>query len=136
MGSPDDLEKLGAEFLHFGIKGMRWGVRRDNPGGPTAVKVATSPGGGVKASGGEGHRPSKDAVAAAKLRQRTRKSSVRSLTNAELKVMINRMNLEKQYSDLKGDNAVRKGLNVVKEIVGAGKLAFEVHGLVKKVAGK
>lgn len=59
------------EFLnHYGIKGMRWGVRRKNPSGGT---------------------PKKDTG---------RDASLKSISNKDLQSRINRLNMEKNYKKL------------------------------------
>ena len=78
---------------HFGIKGMRWGVRK-NRSVDTSVESAT-----------KGKQKSDDAKTAAKSLQRSKKQGVGSLSNAELKALNERMNLESSYKQL---NAKKK----------------------------
>ena len=59
-------------LAHFGVKGMRWGVRRD-PG--RGVVVRNNP-------------------------YQSRKQEARSMTDQELQKRINRANLERQYLSL------------------------------------
>lgn len=107
-------------LAHYGVKGMKWGVRKNRPSaadGPVEVRTQTRPGRRVTAKGGEYHSPSEDAVKRAKLGQRAKKSTVDSLSNKELKELVERMNLEQQYSRLNeqnrsiGEKMVRKLLN-------------------------
>ena len=103
---------------HFGVKGMKWGIRKDRKSG--------------RGKGGE--------------------KTGKSLTNTELKKRINRLNMEKQYSDLskKEPGSLEKGGKIVAGIIGtagknaaqtianevaadAGKILFEV---VKAKAGR
>lgn len=73
---------LGEEFLeHFGIKGMRWGVRRSK----TVL---------------EKEGPSDDYQRAAEAKAKLKKSGAQALTNKEMQDLVNRMNLEKQLSTL------------------------------------
>lgn len=88
---------------HYGVKGMKWGVRRKNPSGssgPTPVTVKAVPGKKVKTSGGQGHKPSADAKTAAVFKQKARSSTTDVLSNAELEALVKRMNLEQQYARL------------------------------------
>ena len=115
------------DFLeHFGVKGMKWGVRKRE----SRVSVATGPGGRIRTRGGHDRSPANDAIRAARLRQRAKKSTVKSLSNDELQTLLKRMNLEKQYKDLQGDNAFRKGVKVVRELLGIGKLGKESYDFV------
>lgn len=105
---------------HFGVKGMKWGIRKDRRSG----------------------------------KAKTSKEVAKTLTNKELTKRINRLNMEKQYSDLaKAEpSSVAKGSKIVAGVVAniggtaakqaaqtianelaadAGKLLFEV---VKKKA--
>ena len=98
----DELEQI---LEHHGIKGMKWGVRKKRaaPSGPTPVVTKVVPGKKVKAAGGQHHSPAQDAIDAAVTRQKARKSSVDSLSNTELRALVQRMQLEQQYSQLKAN---------------------------------
>lgn len=73
------------EFIsHYGVKGMRWGVRR---------KGGVSKGTGVKPVSG-------DALRTKKIKDKAKKHGTSSVSNKELRVAIERMNLEQQYSRL------------------------------------
>jgi hypothetical protein len=114
---------LGEDFLeHFGVKGMKWGVRKDRsnaPSGPTPVKLYTKPGKGVTAAkGGKGHGVSEDAAAKASTRQKAKASSTDALSNAELKKLVERMNLEQQYKKLASQQSTQSaGAKFVKGLV-------------------
>lgn len=104
MGIEADLNDV---LAHYGIKGMRWGVRRTNEqlDGAHDVTLRTAPGKRIKATGGRERPTHHDAKSAAVLRQRAKRSTTDSLSNAELRQLIERMNLERQYSSLKNDRA-------------------------------
>jgi hypothetical protein len=80
------------ELLHYGVRGMRWGVRRSRT--PTGVTVSQKGRKRLKAVGGENQPASSDAVTTKGLGQRAKKSGYQSLTNDELKAYTNRLNLE------------------------------------------
>jgi hypothetical protein len=69
-----DVEDI---LAHFGVKGMKWGVHRKSP---------------VPAS--------KDAQRSLDVRKKAKTGKVKSLTNEELQLAINRMNLEQQFKRL------------------------------------
>lgn len=85
-------------LAHYGVKGMKWGVRRDRT--PTGVEVKETPGRPVKTKGGRYEKPSEDAKRTAIQRQKARSSSTDSLSNQELKQLVERMQLEANYDRL------------------------------------
>lgn len=90
------------DFLaHYGVKGMRWGVRRDRS--PEKVQVVTQAGKRVRTSGGKNQPTSNDAVRAAIIKQKAAKSTTDSLSNKQLQEAIMRMNLERQFAQLAGE---------------------------------
>ena len=78
------------ELKHYGVKGMKWGVRRASRRRP----------------------PSADHVRAKELK----KKKLSQLSNAELKELNNRMNLESQYKNLKRQN-VSAGRKFIQDVV-------------------
>lgn len=105
-------------LAHFGVKGMKWGVRKRS----SAVTVTTRPGGRIKTTGGHDRPASTDAVKAARLGQRAKKSSPKSLSNEELRALINRMNLEQQYNNLRPRGPADKAGKFISDVLlGVGK---------------
>lgn len=88
-----------SELFHYGILGMRWGVRKDDRvGGRKKRKQIT---------------PSEDSQKATSLR----KKNVSEMSNNELRELINRMNLEQQYSNLLNSSQRKKGSGIVGDIL-------------------
>lgn len=128
-------ERAVGNFLeHYGKKGMKWGVRKRDTT-PTDVAVQTKPGKLVKAKGGKFQAPSEDAIRAAMIRQRAKKSSIDSLSNKELQELVNRMNLEQQFHRLKNDpNRTILGVRVAKAALDGGAADLAVSGLGQAAA--
>jgi ribosomal protein S18 acetylase RimI-like enzyme len=106
-----------AILRHYGVRGMKWGVRRER--NPQPVVTVTTPGRKVKAKGGANQPPSEDAIAAATAHRTAKKSTTDALSTKELQALVNRMNLEKQFAELEkqgvrdtaGKKFVKKMLN-------------------------
>lgn len=87
------------ELQHYGVLGMRWGIRKDRSGGSRRTKGQIN--------------PSEDSKRATALRSK----SVSEMSNNELRELINRMNLEQQYSNLLNSSEKKKGQSIVKDIL-------------------
>lgn len=124
----DDAFAQGEAFIddflaHFGVRGMKWGIRKRSTS-PTPVLVDGRVKGSrvkVKTSGGERINPSEDAIKVAISKQKIRKSGTHALSNQELQAVVQRMNLEQQYSRLQTQNASPAAKFVRDVLVGQGK---------------
>jgi 2'-5' RNA ligase len=141
----DDLEVVsmstaaerGEEFIsHYGVLGMKWGVRKDR--GTTSVTVTSRTHAGVKqktrlkAEGGEGHHAHDDAVRVEAAKQKLKKSGVKALSDQELRDVITRTQLEQQVKVLTSS----KGKKFVQtQIEQEGRQALR-RGLAKSAAKK
>lgn len=125
MGGPGPAGGSGGledVLAHYGVKGMRWGVRGKRSTATTPVAVTTRPGKRVKTAGGKGQPASDDAVKAAIVKQKAKKSSTDALSNQELQSLVSRLNLEQQYSRLTPQTKSKAALKFVGEILlGVGK---------------
>ncbi len=75
------------EFLeHFGVLGMKWGVHRSQSAGNGGGRPPVSP----------------EAARARGLQTQVKRGGTQSLSNKDLQDLVTRMNLEKQYSQLSG----------------------------------
>lgn len=87
-------------LAHYGVKGMKWGVRKDRSTAPVKVRTRTRPGQRVQATGGQNQKPSNDAIRASIAKQKARASTTDSLSTKELGDLVKRMQLEQQYAQL------------------------------------
>lgn len=92
------------QLQHFGVKGMRWGVRKRNDVGIAEVTVLNdlkrTPTARIVTKKGAGITASDDAARAAGYKQIAKKSGTNALDNKQLQALVTRMNLEHQYSRL------------------------------------
>lgn len=96
---------MSQSLSHYGVKGMQWGVSRSTTTSVGRNKVTTR-GGKIKSvelatKTKNQNTASKDAAVTAVLKSKAKTKSVDALSNDELKKLVARMNLEKQYRDLK-----------------------------------
>lgn len=132
---PLEPEEFVLDYLaHYGVKGMKWGVRRDGSTSSTTVRTSRlrrpatditakqKPGQFVRTSGGQRQIASEDAVRVAAARQLAKKSTTDALTNKQLQEAVTRMNLEQQYSQLakKSDRRTR-GQRFIQALMGTGR---------------
>jgi hypothetical protein len=94
-------DALGEKFLeHFGVKGMRWGVRKVEPikskSGHTIIRGKAK----VNVEGGDHHPAHPDAVKVAEAKAKLKKSGAAALSNEELRTVANRLQLEGQVHQL------------------------------------
>ena len=75
-------DPIDAYLEHFGVKGMRWGVRREKDS--------------------SGRRPpiNSEAARAAEIHTQVRKYGTSTVSNKDLQALVTRLNLERQYSNL------------------------------------
>lgn len=99
---------------HFGIKGMKWGVRRyqNKDGSLTAAGRKRQAQDDVSSDGGG----SKKKSASTKSSSQPKKKSVKEMSDAELRDKINRLELEKRYSQLNPEQ-VSRGKKFVDKVV-------------------
>lgn len=108
MNYYDDLS-----LTHFGVKGMRWGVRKKQE--PVSTGVAKTP-------------MSSDAALTSKIRTKARTSGMSSLSNEELFALNQRLQLERQYSALTALPATKSGMDKVNDML---KVVNTVNNVIK-----
>lgn len=105
------------ELYHYGVKGMKWGIRR------TAAQL-----GHVVKKGARKAKDAIDAKRAEKKAEKLRRKPLSKLTDAELKERIQRLQLEKNAADL-----MRSTDGVDSKHISAGKKFIQEAG--KQVVG-
>jgi 2'-5' RNA ligase len=123
----------GEEFIsHFGVKGMRWGVRKERT---VSTSVQTDTGlikrrTKVQTKGGESAPAHTDAVIAAVQKQKLKRSGTDALSTAELRELSTRLQLEAQVETL----TTKKGKKFAKrQLETAGQQQIQ-RGVAKGIA--
>lgn len=111
-------------LMHYGVKGMKWGVHRSDA--ELARASTRTP------------RASADAKAADSAQTKIHAGGTRTLSNQELQGLITRMNLERQYQSMTAQNHVEtdRGLAATKKILKYGKTVEEVRKFLDTPTGK
>lgn len=125
MESPDSLQHMGDrlnDFLaHFGVKGQKWGFRRSDAQLATAAKERTDVPDAVRA------RTTLTAIRS--------KGSLDAASDADLNHLVNRLNLEKRYSDI-DPSAFQRGHNAIKTTLDVGRTLNEAIKFSQSPGGK
>ena len=101
---------------HHGILGMKWGVRRyQNKDGSLTAK-------------GRARMKTNDEPAHDDYTKAHSKKSVRSMSDAELRSRLNRLQMEKTYRSMIGDRNINKGKSAVDSLLKAATTAAAVSG--------
>lgn len=101
-----------SDLYHYGILGMRWGVRKSRGKSSRAV-------------------PSEDYTTSRKIK----KKKTKEMSNDELKKLTTRLNLERNLRDLESSD-YQKGLNFVKTLTSAGTTVAGLYALSETPLGK
>lgn len=118
----DRPEPSGDSLTHYGVKGMKWGVR----------KSSDSSGGGRNKL-----PPSEDFQNVSANRAKIRSGGTKALSNKELQDVVTRMNLEEQYHTLKEKKKNRgKGRNALNKIMTTNKKVNQILSVANSPAGK
>lgn len=116
-----DTAAAGRQFLaHYGVKGMKWGVRKDRSPvevGAEATQTLLRGKAKVKTTGGQAQPASPDAIRAATQKQKLKKSGAAALSNRELQELQTRLQLEVNVKRLDAETA-SAGKKFVKKAVG------------------
>ncbi len=92
------LNRRDDYLVHHGVKGMKWGVRKDRSSGgkSSSIKSTTIKKARAARNVYRNVTGSKRSAAMTKYR----KKNIDGMSDADLRKAVNRMNLERQYRDL------------------------------------
>ncbi len=91
----DTAEVVDNILIHYGRKGMRWGVRTRSSR-PTAV-IVKDKSKRIKTSGGKGYKAHPEALGPRLAGQKGKGSGPKALSNQELEAYTKRLNLEQNF---------------------------------------
>lgn len=134
MMAASEMFKVEGFLEHFGIRGMKWGVRRSEGKGGTvssALNALKGPDLTDKTNG------MSDAARASAIRTKAKSSGLDSLSNAEMKLLVDRLGLERQMSSLtQQPSKIEKGRNFVDRQLKLGTTANNLISFVNSPGGR
>jgi hypothetical protein len=138
MGTEETLDEV---LEHYGIKGMKWGVRRSREQlararGDGPVQKARAKRSAKKAEIAKRRAPSPEAKEKADALAKAKKDGVHTLSNKELQALNKRLNLEKNYKELTTKPKTKsKGEKIADDIIKTEKAVSETYKFLKSPAG-
>lgn len=140
------------ELIHYGVKGMRWGVRKANrvTAGSNSSKLTTKDVNDIKKGVDEtkktvsaisNYRDNKKKKQAAK--EATKNIDLKNISDKELRETVNRMNMEQQYVSLvtnqavmnRGKTKMDRTLEVAGDVLTVTSSALAIAVAVKQLKG-
>lgn len=127
----DTLTRVNNFMEHFGVKGMKWGVRRrDGSDGDSGSNPTT------KKGGSDSDASKTDAQRAREIHAKARKSGIGNLSNEEMQTLVTRMSLEAKYSQItKQQGMINRGREFVNRQMKTGKTVNDLISFANSPAG-
>ena len=126
------------ELTHYGVMGMKWGVRKDRGFVSTQKRrnpIGTMDGDGLTTK----HKPPKYAKYAKVDPSKDRKQSIKDMSDTELRQKLNRLQMEKQYDQLtkeevnKGKKYLDKAIKTAATIASVTTTAITIYNNLGKL---
>ena len=120
---------------HYGVKGMKWGVRRTPEQLSQTKSHIDTVSGMVKEAKNINNSVSN-------LRSTIKKEDLSKMTDQELRDRVNRMNLEQQFSQLssnkisKGESYVKNTLEIAGSVLAIGSSSIAIAAGIQKLRNK
>jgi hypothetical protein len=110
------MDNVDDVLEHFGVKGMKWGIRKNKP-----AKITSA-----------------DAQKARDAQDLIKKHGTQALDNKDLQHLVTRMNLERQYNNIVAQNPskIKKGYKFAKDLLGVVKTAQDAYNMVNSPMSK
>ena len=133
----------GNELYHYGVKGMKWGIRKDRSSGGSvdlqkAKKKVDAANTIVNETRNINNNVSKKQ---AKKAQKQKMAEVKSMSDKELRERVNRLNMEQQYMRMSAEQMnvgranVNSVLNNVGTVVNVASSALAIAVAIQKLKG-